>query len=306
MSSLSQSSPDSSHLDAAGNASSIPSLRYFPETSNWLVADLKELLAYRELLWMFFLRDIKIRYRQVFIGLLWVLLQPTLGMAIFLAIFWLVDGKPTDATNRYASTASVIYVGMLLWQFVAASLRDATGSLVNYRHVITKIAFPRLLLPLSSVLCAGFDLVIASTLLPVVVYLSGDQINWLTIWLTPIVVFSLGVFVVGCVAWLSSLNAFYRDVGYALPFVLQIGMFLSPVIYDSSKIQLSDRIPSIVKMLYQANPISNAIGWARAFVLGGPSPAASSTFLALCVALAMLVSGLWWFRRQNERLADRI
>ncbi len=281
-------------------------LRYFPDRSHLILGDLKELFEYRELLLMFFLRDLKIRYRQVFVGVLWVLLQPTLGMIIFLSIFWLVDAKPTSEETRYASTASIVYVGMLVWQFVAAAMRDATGSLVNYRHVITKIAFPRLLLPLASVACAAFDLLVGATLLPIVIYVSGDQLNWQWVWIAPLVLAGLAVFVVGTVAWLSSLNAFYRDVGYALPFALQIGMFLSPVVYDSSKVLGSSQIPAAVQLIYQANPIANAIAWSRTVILGGPVPSIVATLIAVGISVVILATGLWWFRRQNERLADRI
>ena len=255
---------------------------------------------------MFFVRDLKIRYRQVFVGLLWVLVQPTLGMLIFLSVFWLVDAKPNSENNQYASTASIVFMGMLIWQFVSAALRDATGSLVNYRHVITKIAFPRLLLPLASVCCAGFDMLVAATLLPLVVWLGGDQLNWWSIPTVPLIIAILLMFVVGMVSWLASLNAFYRDVGYALPFAIQIGMFVSPVIYDSSKIVANPNLPAWLKIVYQSNPVANAIDWMRACVLGGPCPNTVATILAIGLSLIVLWSGLWWFENQNERLADRI
>lgn len=193
-----------------------------------------------------------------------------------------------------------------MWQYVASSLRDATGSLVNYRHVITKIAFPRILLPLSNVLCAAFDLLVASLLLPIVLWFWHDDFRWFGVLFIPIVVLVLTSFLVGAVAWLSSLNAFYRDVGYALPFMLQLGMFASPVIYDLSRIHSSAAIPTWLKVLYESNPVANAIGWARALLLGAEPPFGTSTILAILVSAIVLVSGLAWFRSQNERLADRI
>jgi lipopolysaccharide transport system permease protein len=263
-------------------------------------------MQHRELLWMFFERDLKIRYRQVFIGVLWVLLQPTLGMGIFLAIFWLVDAKPVSDTQQYASSAAIVYIGMLLWQFVASSLRDGTGSLVNYRHVITKIAFPRLLLPLSSVCCAAFDALIASLILPVLLWIMNDSIAWATCWITIIACVGLAVFVVGCVAWLSSLNAFYRDVGFVLPFALQVMMFVSPVVYDAARVQNEHGIAWLIKIAYEANPICNSIGWVRMAILGGPAPNIVSTLIAIMLTVCIFLTGLWWFRLQNARLADRI
>ena len=281
-------------------------MRYHPDPRGGWISQVAELWEYRELLWMFFLRDLKIRYRQVLVGLLWCVLQPTLGMLIFLTIFWLVKASPTDERVRYASAASILYLGMLIWQFVASSLRDATGVLVNYRHVITKIAFPRIILPLASVLCAAFDFCIALFLLPLVSYFTGDAIRWTAVVGLPLAMVFLSLAVIGAAAWLSSLNAFYRDVGYALPFALQIGMFLAPVIYDSSRIRNSAAIAPWLKTLYASNPVAAAIDWARASVLGAPVPGWAETLLAIAFSAVLLWSGLAWFRRQDQRLADRI
>jgi len=255
---------------------------------------------------MFVLRDIKIRYRQVQVGIAWCLLQPTLGMLIFLGIFWLVKARPTDESSRYASAASVVFLGLLVWQFVSVAVRDATGVLVNYRHIITKIAFPRFCLPAASVICAAFDACVASTIFPVLMLFTGDRVAWGTLPLTVIPLAALALFALGVVAWTSSLNAFYRDVGFALPFALQIGMFASPVIYDSSQVHTNASLPDWFKTLYAANPVANAIDWVRSLALGGPVPDPFSTAIAITIAALTFAGGMWWFRRSDRRLADRI
>lgn len=278
----------------------MPELTYFDTSGRWSWRRLEELWRYRELLWMFFQRDLTIRYRQVLVGVLWVLLQPALSMLIFVGLFWVLDARPTAAARDYASTASVVFLGVWAWQMIAAALRDGTGSLVNYRHVITKVYFPRLLLPLASVLCALFDFLIGGLVLIPVVALSGDHVAWAQLIILPLLVIWLVILCSGAVAWLSSLNANYRDVGYALPFLLQILMYLSPVVYDAG------RIPLAWQSWYLSNPIAAIIGWMRWSILDGPAPGALPTLCAALLTVALVASGLVWFERSESRLADRI
>ncbi|MFM8216790.1 MAG: ABC transporter permease [Pirellula sp.] len=281
-------------------------LVYFGQADAMGLKQLREAWDSRELLISFFQRDLLIRYRQVLIGVLWVLIQPILGTLIFLLLFYFmgIQRNPTGDSTGLWREASVILLGMLLWQLVNTSLRDATGSLVNHQHVITKIYFPRMLLPLASLLCAIFDLAVGGVLLfPICAWL-GQSFHWATSWAAVVAIVWLTLFCFGAILWLSSLNAQYRDVGYVLPFVMQIGMFLSPVVYGFDKIEGS--LSKFWQVIYCANPIASCIGLARWGVLGSPMPPLAGLVLAAVLTVALVVSGLVWFQRSNQWMADRI
>jgi lipopolysaccharide transport system permease protein len=276
-------------------------MQYYGPTDKFGFGQLKEIWHKRELLYSFFLRDLLIRYRQVVIGVLWVLLQPLMGMLIFMGLFFVLGTKASAASIAYAP---VVLTGMLCWQLVANSFRDATGSLVNYRHVVTKIYFPRMLLPLSCLLCALLDFCIGCLLVVPICWFTETPIIWSTAWLAIPTAMWLVVFCAGCIAWLSSLNAHYRDVGYALPFALQIGMFVSPIVYDIERVQ--GTLSNNWIWLYEANPVAACVGWFRWSLLGTPAPTFVGTLTAALVTILLLISGLAWFQRADQQLADRI
>lgn len=276
-------------------------MQYYGPTDPFGFGQLKEIWSKRELLYSFFLRDLLIRYRQVFIGVAWVLLQPLMGMFIFMGLFYALG---TNAAGSNVVYAPIALTGMLCWQLVANSFRDATGSLVNYRHVVTKIYFPRMLLPLSSLLCATLDFVIGSLLLLPTCLLTGTTIVWSTAWIAVPVALWLILFCAGCIAWLSSLNAHYRDVGYALPFLMQIGMFVSPVVYDIERVQA--KLTTQWVWLYEANPIASCIGLFRWAILGTKMPTPFGMGLAALITIAIFFGGIAWFQKADQQLADRI
>ncbi len=278
-----------------------PPMRYYDAHDPFGVKQIQEVWSSRELLLQFFRRDLLIRYRQVFIGVLWVLLQPVLGTLIFICLFFILGTNPSSGNVSYPVT---ILIGMLCWQFLASSFRDATGSLVNYRHVVTKIYFPRLLLPLSGVLCALFDFLVGALLLIPTIIWTQTEVQWSTLWICVPVALWMLLFCVGCIAWLSSLNAMYRDVGYALPFVLQLGMFVSPIVYDLEKV--TSRLGPIGETFYEANPIASCVSLMRWSIVGSQPPSLAGTLAAIVVTMIVLFSGLAWFRSTDQQLADRI
>jgi len=291
---------------ATQSKNDLTELHYYGQPDPLGFKQLREAWDARELLLSFFQRDLLIRYRQVFVGVLWVLIQPLLGTLIFLLLFYFMGAhrSPGGESVGFWQDASVILLGMLLWQLVNNSLRDATGSLVNYRHVITKIYFPRMLLPLSSLLCALFDLAVGGLLLiPLAAWL-GHSFHWATSWACLLAVLWLAVFCFGAILWLSSLNAQYRDVGYVLPFVMQIGMFVSPVVYGFDRIEGS--LSRFWQIVYCANPVASCIGLARWGILGSPMPPILGLVLAAIVTMVLVVSSLIWFQRCNQWMADRI
>lgn len=276
-------------------------MQYYGQ-ADWLgIQQLAEVWHARELLLSFFFRDMLIRYRQVVVGVLWVLLQPLMGMLIFMGLFFVLGTKAGGSGVAYAP---IILTGMLCWQLVSSSLRDATGSLVNYRHVVTKIYFPRLLLPLASLLCAVFDFAIGSLLLIPTCVITQTSIIWSTAPLALISIVWLILFCAGCAAWLSALNAHYRDVGYALPFAIQIGMFASPVVYDVERI--SNSVPGSWLILYEANPIASCIGLLRWSLFGSQCPSVPGLIIAAAMSIIVCLGGLMWFQHADQQLADRI
>jgi lipopolysaccharide transport system permease protein len=276
-------------------------MQYYGPTDPFGFGQLREIWTSRELLYSFFLRDLLIRYRQVLVGVLWVLFQPLIGMGIFMGLFFVLG---TNAGSDQVAYAPILLIGMLCWQLVSNSFRDATGSLVNYRHVVTKIYFPRLLLPLASLLCASFDFAVGSMLIPIVCWWTSTPMIWSTAWLAIPIAVWLFLFCAGCIAWLSSLNAHYRDVGYALPFALQLGMFVSPVVYDIQR--LRHTLPSGWVWLYEANPIATCIGLLRWSIIGTPIPTGMGMALSFLITILVCVSGLAWFQKADQQLADRI
>ncbi len=276
-------------------------MQYYGQSDVFGWSQLVEIWRSRELLYSFFMRDLLIRYRQVFIGIAWVLLQPLISTLIFICLFAVLDTKAGGSKVAYAS---IVLVGMLCWQLVSNSLRDATGSLVNYRHVVTKIYFPRMLLPLSCLLCAIFDFLIGLLLLIPVCWLTSTRIEWATSPIALLAIIWLILFCFGAIAWLSSLNAHYRDVGYALPFAMQIGMFATPVVYDAERI--APLIGPQWLWLYEANPVATCIGLVRWSLFGTTAPTVPGMLMAGLVTVALVVSGIAWFQHADRLLADRI
>jgi len=260
----------------------------------------RELWRYRELAWVFAARDLKVRYRQAVIGIAWAVLQPLVMMGLFL-LFTRWSGKtPSQHANTYALSC---YIGLLIWQMFSYTVRESTTSLVGHRDLVTKVYFPRLLLPLSTVICALVDFGFALLVLGPLLWWSGVLPG------AAVIMFPLGI-MLGMLAaiavgiWLSALNALYRDIGYIVPFLLQIGLFVTPVLYETRAV-----VPENWQWLWALNPLVGSIEWCRWSLLpaGGT---AGPTFVMLGLSILMtgllLISGLWYFRRAEQWIADRI
>ncbi len=288
--------PDSDESVSEADRTAEAPFQWFGADPGWGILDLRELWQYRELGLVFAARDLKIRYRQAMVGVAWAVLQPLVTMLIFLVLFRLLGQKPTSAGVPYAVSA---FCGLLPWQFFATSLRDGSQSLVTNRDLVTKVYFPRTLLPFATVLCGLVDLAIASLVLVALMcgyqVLPGPQIVALPLFL----LLAVGL-AFGGALWLSALNALYRDVGYVVPFVLQIGFLVSPVIYETSSL-----IPR-TWWGYGLNPMVAVIEGVRWSLLGTPMPSPAIMLLSLGMATVLLISGLCYFRRIESWVADRI
>lgn len=272
-------------------------MRYITPGGTWQRDDFIELWAARELLGTLIARDLKVRYRQALVGVAWVLLQPLLSLIIFQVFFGLLGARTVSGSAPYAVTA---YAGLLVWQFFASSVRDGANSLVQNRVMLTRVYFPRLLLPAAAVGAAAFDFLVAAPLLAPLMLWKHAALSP-HCWIAPAFLLLVLACALAAAVWLSALNALYRDIGYVVPFALQIGFFLTPVIYESTEV-----IPDRWRWLYDLNPLSTAISGLRWSLLGAEPPPFPSTALSLLIVALLLGSGLVYFRRAEQWISDRV
>jgi lipopolysaccharide transport system permease protein len=272
-------------------------MRYIESGTRWHKDDIAELWHSRELLSVLVARDVKVRYRQAVIGVAWVILQPVATLAVFQVFFGLLGARPASGNSPYIVSA---YVGLLIWQLFASAVRDGTHSLAQNRQILTRVYFPRLFLPSTSVGCAVFDFLVAAPLLIALLIWYGT-IPGPGVAAAPLFVLLAVTAALAAAIWLSALNALYRDIGHIVPFALQIGFFLSPVVYETAAL-----IPQRWRVLYELNPLTASIDGLRWSLLGTRAPTSSTLAVSVLLTLAMLLSGLLYFRRAEQWLADRL
>ena len=239
-------------------------------------------------------RDVKIRYKQTVLGVLWALLQPLMLMIIFSVLFGRIAGLPSDGIP-YPVFA---YAGVLAWTFFAAALASSGNSLVSSANLITKVYFPRLIIPGAAVGAAVVDLFFSFVLLvPLMAYYKIVP-HWQMLLLVPLVVL-LMLLALGVGMWMSALNVKYRDVRFALPFITQIWFFLTPVIYPISS------LPKKVKLVIMINPMSGLVEGMRSALFGLPVKW-TALGVSTVLTLGVLIFGALWFRRMEREFADVI
>jgi lipopolysaccharide transport system permease protein len=256
---------------------------------------LREVWAYRELLYFFVWRDVKIRYKQTAIGVLWVVLQPVLTMLVFTLFFGRLAKLPSDGLPY-----PVFYFAALVpWTYFAYALQMTTNVVVDNQRLITKVYFPRLILPISSALSGLVDFSIGFLVLAIFTVAYGIRPTLAALWLPALL--TLAVFTaLGVGLWLSALNALYRDVKYVIPFLIQFWMFASPVAYPSTLVPLRWR------WLYGLNPMAGVIDGFR-WAITGRGQAPGLLLLASSVVVALIVlGGLFFFNRMESAVADRV
>jgi lipopolysaccharide transport system permease protein len=262
-------------------------------SKGWRWLDLRELWAYRELIYFLTWRDIKVRYKQTAIGVAWAVLQPLAMMSVFTLFF----GQLAQIPSEGVAYPLFVLSGLVPWQLFARALSESSSSLVTDQRLITKVYFPRLIVPLSTVLAAIVDLLIALGLLLIMMPIFGvwpdARILALPVFLLLLVVTALGVGF-----WLSALNVEYRDVRYVVPFLTQFWLFVTPVIYPTSQ------VPEGWQFVYALNPMVAAVEGFRWSLLGiGEGPSAVMAISA-AVALLLFLTGIVWFRRLERTFVD--
>jgi lipopolysaccharide transport system permease protein len=256
---------------------------------------LAELWAYRELLYFFVWRDVKIRYKQTAIGVLWVVLQPLLTMLVFTLFFGRLAKLPSEGLPY-----PVFYFAALVpWMYFNYALQQATNVVVENQRMITKVYFPRLVLPFSSVLSGLVDFAIGFVVL-IGVTLSYGMKPGAPAALLPLFLLLAILTALGVGLWLSALNALYRDVKYVIPFLLQFWMFASPVAYPSSL------VPQRWRWLYGLNPMAGVIDGFRWALTGHGHAPTISLLVSSAAVLVILFGGLVFFQRMEGTVADRV
>lgn len=258
----------------------------------WSMAELRDLWAFRELLYFLTWRDVKVRYKQTELGVAWAILQPLLTMLIFTLFFGRLAGVPSDNVP-YPIFA---YAGLLPWTFFANAITNSGNSLVGSANLITKVYFPRMIIPGAAVAAGLVDFAIAFVILVFLMFYYGVAIGWGLLMFLPLVLLTT-LLAAGMGMWLSGLNVKYRDVRFALPFLIQLWMFVSPVIYPTSF------LPAKFRWFLALNPMTGIIEGMRASLFGLPFNWNSLT-LSVGITLGLLLYSSYSFRRMEKSFAD--
>jgi lipopolysaccharide transport system permease protein len=258
----------------------------------WSTLSFRDLWSHRELLYFLIWRDVKVRYKQTVLGVAWAVLQPLLMMVIFSLLFGRVAGMPSDGIP-YPLFA---YGGLLAWTFFASAVTNSGNSLVGSAHLITKVYFPRIIIPTAAVCAAAVDLILSFVVLvPLMIYYRVP-ITW-QLAMLPLLLLLLMTLALGVGMWMSALNVKYRDVRFALPFLTLIWMFLSPVIYPLS------RMTGKLKLALTLNPVTGIIEGFRSALFGLPFNW-FAILISAVISFLMLIYAVFWFRRMEREFAD--
>ncbi len=263
-------------------------------TRGWANLKLSELWEFRELLFFFTWRDIKVRYKQTLLGASWAVIQPFMTMVVFTIFF----GRLAKISSDGLPQPIFYYTALVPWTFFANGVTNSSNSLVSNVNLFTKVYFPRLAMPISSVIGGLIDFFIASIVLVgmMLFYQITPTANiiWLPFLLLIAATISLGVGV-----WFAAINVRYRDVRFTVPFIVQLWMFATPIAYPSSLIT-----DPVLRILFNLNPMAGVIEGFRWALLGKGQAPTGATLVSVVIAIVILVSGLFYFRRMEKTFAD--
>lgn len=278
-------------IDAPSQAR-VPERVLAPPTG-WLHPNLPELWAYRELLYFLVWRDVKVRYKQTVLGVAWAVLQPLLTMVVF-SIFFGVLGRVSSGGLPYPL---FFYAALVPWTYFASGLRRSSESLVGSSSLISKVYFPRLILPLASILSSLVDLGFAFLVLLVLMLFYRAVPSW-AILLLPVYVLLALITALGAGLWLSALNVRYRDFQFVVPFLIQTWFFVTPIIYPSTL------VPAPWRTWYALNPMVGVVEGFRHALLATTATPGPVVWVSALVSVLLLISGAYFFRRMEHTFAD--
>ena len=273
-----------------------PTTIYIKPANGLAALNLRDLWIYRELIYFMIWRDLKVRYKQTLLGAFWAILQPVLTVLIFNFLFSSVAKMPSDGLPYPIFS----YTALLPWGLFATALNSASRSLTSNSNMIGKVYFPRLILPMASVLGGLVDFAIAFVILIGLMIYYHVTPGWNALWALPVFTLLSIITALGVALWLSAINVQYRDVGYALPFLSQFWMFITPIAYSSKVISEKWQI------VYALNPMAGVVNGFRWALLGSGNPPDILVAVSVGIALIILFTGLIYFRNMEKTFADTI
>jgi lipopolysaccharide transport system permease protein len=262
-------------------------------SSGWVPLDLRELWRYRELLYFLVWRDLKVRYKQTVLGAAWAIIQPFFTMVVFSIFFGRLAGMPSEGIPYPIFS----YTALVPWTFFAGGLTQSSNSLVGSAHLITKVYFPRLVIPLATVFSVIVDFALAFLVLIGMMLYYGIRPTASVVWLPAFLALAL-ITALGAGLWLSALNVEYRDIRYTIPFLTQFWLFATPIVYPSSL------LPEKWRMIYALNPMVGVVESFRWALLGTATRPGPMILVSAGAAIAILVGGAFYFRRMERTFAD--
>ena len=262
----------------------------------------RDLWQFRGLFWFLAWRDILVRYKQTVIGVAWSVLRPLLTLTVMAFIGWLFESKVPNGVPRLLLVAAAT----LPWTFFSTAFSESANSLIANSNLLTKVYFPRLIVPASTIIVCLIDFLISFGILIVLMFFYRFTPD-AHILLLPLFLLLALVTALGSGLFIAALNVKYRDFRYIVPFIVQFGLYISPIAFSSSDIYTSTRIPDAAKVLYSLNPMVGVIDGFRWCILGGDAPLYTQAFLlSVGISLLMLIFGIIYFRRTEKTFADVI
>jgi lipopolysaccharide transport system permease protein len=268
-------------------------ITHIKPSTGWISLNLRDLWEYRELAYFLTWRDIKVRYKQTVLGASWAIIQPFFTMIIFSIFFGRLAGLPSDGVP-YTIFA---YAALVPWTFFANGLSNSSNSLVGSSNLLKKVYFPRLVIPISAILAGVIDFILAFIVL-ILMMISFKIYPTVNVFFLPLLLLLALVTSLGVGLWLSALNVQFRDIRYAVPFVINAWMFATPIAYPSSLLEEPWRT------LYGLNPMAGVVEGFRWALLGTETQPGAMVFISAAVAIIVFIGGLYYFRRMEKTFAD--
>ncbi|HMB25024.1 MAG: ABC transporter permease [Chloroflexota bacterium] len=273
-----------------------PTTIYIKPSQGLAALNLRDLWVYRELVLFMIWRDIKVRYKQTLLGMAWAVIQPVMTMLVFTFLFGKVAKLPTDGVPYPVFS----FAALLPWGLFVGALNQGSRSLVAHNNMVTKIYFPRLILPMSAVFAGMVDFAIAFVILIALMLYYHVTPAWNLLWTLPLFLLLALVTALGVALWLSAVNVKYRDVNQALPFLSQFWLFATPVAYSASVISPKWQI------VYSLNPMAGVVNGFRWALLGSGSGPNLALWVSVAISIIIFISGLFYFRSMEKTFADTI
>lgn len=273
-----------------------PATIYIKPSHGLAALNLRDLWVYRELVFFMVWRDVKVKYKQTMLGMAWAVIQPVMTMLVFTLLFDRIAKLPTEGIPYPVFS----FTALLPWGLFVTALNQGSRSLVAHNNMVTKIYFPRLILPMSSVFAGLVDFAIAFVILIGLMFYYKVTPAWNVVWTLPLFLLLAIVTALGVALWLSAINVKYRDVNQALPFLTQFWLFATPVAYSSSVI--SDKW----QIVYSLNPMAGVVNGFRWALLGSGNGPDAALWVSVGISVLVLVTGLFYFRSTEKTFADTI